>query len=129
MRPPIYFVTTFHHAYPTVWDWWNPQDAKPVARYAPEQSAETGNESLQRLYGKLPAEKRYKLWLDKLEEVIETHQPDLVYHDVGLRSLPDEVNLDCGILDFEGQACDDIPIYSWVCDATIGPLMVKGPPS
>lgn len=142
-------VATFHHAYPTVWDWWNPQDVDPVSEYGPEQSVLNGDVSLQKLYGKLPKAQRYRLWLDKLAEFIEAYQPDFVYHDVGLRDFTDEANLehlahyyneaakwdkdvlvtfkneelniDCAILDFEGGASDDIPIYSWVCDQNIGP--------
>ena len=94
-------------------------------------------------------EEELKLWEEKLKEVEDAYKPDLIYHDVGLNSIPEqnrlnhlayyynrasewgqdvmvtfkneELNRDCAVLDFEGGATDDIAPFFWVCDQNLGP--------
>jgi alpha-L-fucosidase len=138
-------VITFHHAYPIMWKWW-PEDNP---EYAPSKCKAIGDKSLQKLYGKLPMEEELNLWEEKLKEVEDAYQPDFIYHDVGLRDMPEqnrlnhlayyynqasewgkdvmvsfkneELNRDCAVLDFEGGATDDISPFFWVCDQNLGP--------
>ena len=138
-------VTTFHTAFPVVWQWYPATDPA----YWPAKCMTSGDISLQKLYGKLPNEQSLQLWLDKLNEVVDAYKPDFIYHDVGLCAIPEnyrlkhlshyynrasqwgrevmvtfkneELNRDCAVLDFEGGATDDIAPFSWVCDQNIGP--------
>jgi alpha-L-fucosidase len=43
--------------------------------------------SLQKLYGKLPAAQENDLWLNKLKEVIDEFQPDILYQDFNLTAV------------------------------------------
>jgi len=43
--------------------------------------------SLQKLYGKLPATQENDLWLNKLKEVIDEFQPDILYQDFNLKAV------------------------------------------
>jgi alpha-L-fucosidase len=138
-------ATTFHHAFPIVWQWYPTNDPA----YWPAQCVTRGDLSLQRLYGKLPREQGLQLWQEKLEEVIDAYQPDFIFHDVGIIAIPEryrlnhlayyynraaewgrevvvsfkneELNRDCAVLDFEGGATDDIASFFWVCDQNVGP--------
>lgn len=138
-------VVSFHHAYPVVWSWYPETNSD----YWPAKCKATGDKSLQKLYGKLPLEEGRQLWEDKLKEVVDAYQPDFVWHDVGIIAIPEkyrlnhlahyynqasqwgkdvlvtfkneELNRNCGVLDFEGGATDDIAPFFWVCDQNLGP--------
>jgi alpha-L-fucosidase len=51
--------------------------------HAPLQS----DPSLQKLYGQLPATQEQQLWYDKLKEVVDQAQPDIIYQDVHLAQI------------------------------------------
>ena len=116
--------------------------------YGPAQSLRTGNASLQKLYGRLPASQEHQFWLAKLKEVIDHYQPDLMWHDVMLSALPasyrleylsyyynqalawnrdvvvtyknTDLNRQCAVLDFEGGGSSDVAPYTWLSDSPIG---------
>lgn len=60
-------MAAFHHAYNFQGYWQN----------APKQT----DPGLQKLYGQLNASAENQLWLDKLKEVVDEFQPDIVYQD------------------------------------------------
>jgi alpha-L-fucosidase len=51
-------------------------------RFVPQQS----DPSLRKLYGQLSRAQEDQLWFDKLKEVIDQAQPDVIYHDFALDS-------------------------------------------
>ncbi|GAA3828695.1 alpha-L-fucosidase [Sphaerisporangium flaviroseum] len=56
---------------------------------APAQST-TG---LRKLYGQLDANTEYQLWYDKLKEVIDGYQPDVIWQDFNLGRVPESHRL------------------------------------
>ncbi|MFI9640504.1 alpha-L-fucosidase [Micromonospora sp. NPDC051925] len=50
--------------------------------------------SLRKLYGQLGAAAEQQLWFDKLREVIDGYQPDLIWQDGGLVALPESRRLE-----------------------------------
>jgi len=143
------FVTTFHHArnnqhpiekngklewtghYPRVEGW-------PTVSDDPE---------LRMLYGNLPRDEFLKLWQDKLVEVIDHYQPDIMWFDAWLDEIPEEnqlaylayyfnqerawkkdvvvtckqrdLPLEVAVEDFEKGRTDDITEYPFLTDDTI----------
>ncbi|MDN3270159.1 alpha-L-fucosidase [Streptomyces sp. MA15] len=59
-------------------------------QYAPGHS----DESLQRLYGQLPREQEMQLWLDKLTEVIDKYEPDIIWQDFGVGDIDENRRLE-----------------------------------
>jgi alpha-L-fucosidase len=142
-RKGLRIVAPLHHAFNVAG--WYPTD-NPA--YGPAASVRTGNKSLQKLYGKLPAAQECQLWLDKLKEVIDDYEPDLMWHDVLLSALPDryrleylayyynkarawnrevlvtyknsDLNRECAVLDFEGGGNADVSLYTWLSDSPVG---------
>ncbi|WP_405143136.1 alpha-L-fucosidase [Sphaerisporangium sp. NBC_01403] len=55
----------------------------------PAQSTPT----LRKLYGQLDAATEYQLWYDKLKEVIDGYQPDVIWQDFNLGSIPESQRL------------------------------------
>jgi alpha-L-fucosidase len=49
--------------------------------------------SLKKLYGQLDAATEQQLWFDKLREVIDNYQPDLIWQDGGLTAIPESYRL------------------------------------
>ncbi|MEU8280333.1 alpha-L-fucosidase, partial [Microbispora bryophytorum] len=49
--------------------------------------------SLKKLYGQLDATTEYQLWYDKLKEVIDGYQPDIIYQDFNLSRIPETQRL------------------------------------
>ncbi|WP_426513341.1 alpha-L-fucosidase [Dactylosporangium sp. McL0621] len=49
--------------------------------------------SLKKLYGQLDAATEQQLWYDKLREVIDGYQPDLIWQDGGLSAIPESYRL------------------------------------
>ncbi|SBT43432.1 alpha-L-fucosidase [Micromonospora auratinigra] len=58
-------------------------------QWAPAQS----DNSLRKLYGQLDATAEYQLWYDKLREVIDGYQPDIVWQDFNLSKIPESYRL------------------------------------
>ncbi len=76
------FVTTFHHArnlthYPRVQGW-------PTTSTDPK---------LRILYGNLPKDQFYRIWLAKLIEVVDGYKPDIIWFDSWLDSVPEKYRL------------------------------------
>lgn len=73
------FITTFHTAY----------HFNGYYDHVPAQSAAT----LQKLYGQLGTAAENQLWYNKLVEVINGYQPDLIYHDFDLNLVEETYRL------------------------------------
>jgi alpha-L-fucosidase len=74
------FVMTTHHA----WNFTGYWEFPPVTQ--------TDN-SLKKLYGQLPVAEENQLWYDKLKEIIDNYQPDLIWHDLYLARIPENLRL------------------------------------
>ncbi|MCU7729373.1 alpha-L-fucosidase [Actinoplanes sp. KI2] len=59
-------------------------------QWVPAQS----DASLKKLYGQLGAAAEQQLWYDKLREIIDGYQPDILYQDFNLTQLPESRRLD-----------------------------------
>lgn len=85
------FITSFHHARNNLW---KPDDEDWTGHYSyvkeyfpslledPERAI---------LYGYLPREEFLEMWNDKLKEVIDNYQPDIMWFDSWLHEIPDSV--------------------------------------
>lgn len=85
------FVTTFHHARNNLWkpdgkDWTGHYDH--VKKNFPSLLEDKQNASL---YGYMPREQFLQLWSNKLKEVVDKYQPDLMWFDSWLHEIPDSV--------------------------------------
>ncbi|GII74137.1 alpha-L-fucosidase [Sphaerisporangium melleum] len=49
--------------------------------------------SLKKLYGQLGSTAEYQLWYDKLKEVIDGYQPDIIYQDFDIDKVPESHRL------------------------------------
>lgn len=88
------FVTTFHHARNNLWkpegeEWTGHYDH--VKRNFPSLLHDSENAFL---YGYMPREKFLQLWGNKLKEVVNKYQPDLMWFDSWLDEIPDSVKMD-----------------------------------
>jgi autotransporter-associated beta strand protein len=72
-------VLSLHHAYNFEGYW----------QYAPLQT----DTNLQQLYGQLPSTQEYTLWQEKLQEVIDGYQPDIIWQDFDLAGIPQAYRL------------------------------------
>lgn len=80
------FMATFHHGFHNLF--FPKEEAKylrPVSRHnLVYENVETPqDESYKKLYGNLTYEEENKIWLDKLNEVVDTYLPDYVWMDFG----------------------------------------------
>jgi alpha-L-fucosidase len=57
--------------------------------HVPSQS----DASLRKLYGQLGTPAEWQLWYDKLREVVDGYQPDLIWQDGGLSAIPESYRL------------------------------------
>ena len=73
------FMTSLHHAY----------NFLGYYQWAPQQSTA----SLQQLYGQLPSAQENQLWYDRLAEVINGYQPDLIWQDFDLSNVEESQRL------------------------------------
>lgn len=71
-------ITSFHHGF------------NIEGYYHDTENSFVNNPEYADLYGKLPLEQGYELWLKKLKEVIDNYQPDQIWFDWGLRAIPME---------------------------------------
>ncbi|MFC6085907.1 alpha-L-fucosidase [Sphaerisporangium aureirubrum] len=72
-------LTALHHAF----------NFTGFYQWAPAQSTT----SLRKLYGQLDAATEYQLWYDKLKEVIDGYQPDIIWQDFDLSRIPESTRL------------------------------------
>lgn len=85
------FVTTFHHARNNLWkpeakDWTGHYDhVKKNFSFLLE------DEQNALLYGYMPREQFLQMWSNKLKEVVDKYQPDLMWFDSWLHEIPDSV--------------------------------------
>jgi alpha-L-fucosidase len=73
-------MVAMHHAY----------NFTGYYQWAPAQS----DSSLKKLYGQLGAAAEQQLWYDKLREVVDGYQPDILWQDFNLTQLPESRRLD-----------------------------------
>jgi alpha-L-fucosidase len=73
-------MVAMHHAY----------NFTGYYQWVPAQS----DSSLKKLYGQLGAAAEQQLWYDKLREVIDGYQPDIIWQDFNLTQLPESRRLD-----------------------------------
>jgi alpha-L-fucosidase len=73
------FMVSLHHEY----------NFGGYYQFVPQQS----DASLRKLYGQLDRATEQQLWYNKLKEVIDGYQPDLIWQDGGLSALDESVRL------------------------------------
>ncbi|KKK06570.1 alpha-L-fucosidase [Micromonospora sp. HK10] len=73
-------VVAMHHAY----------NFTGFYQWAPQQS----DAGLRKLYGQLGTPAEYQLWYDKLREIIDGYQPDMIWQDFNLSAIPESYRLD-----------------------------------
>ena len=73
-------LSAMHHAY----------NFTGFYQYAPKQS----DPSLKKLYGQLTSAEENQLWLDKLKEVVDQFQPDIVWQDFNLQAVGEKQRLE-----------------------------------
>ena len=74
------FIMTTHHA-------WN------FSGYWHYGNVAQTDASLKKLYGQLSTDEENQLWFDKLKEIIDNYQPDLIWHDLYLSVIPESIRL------------------------------------
>ncbi|MFA6734468.1 MAG: alpha-L-fucosidase [Sphaerochaetaceae bacterium] len=74
------FIMTMHHAWNYSGYWY----------YGNVTQTDT---SLKKLYGQLDKNTENQLWFDKLKEIIDQYQPDLIWHDLYLSVVPEAIRL------------------------------------
>lgn len=72
-------LVAMHHAY----------NFTGFYQWVPQQS----DASLRKLYGQLGTPAQYQLWQDKLREVVDGYQPDIIWQDFNLSQLPESYRL------------------------------------
>lgn len=87
-------VTTFHHARNNLW---KPEGEDWTGHYEyvkKDFPSLLKDEDDAFLYGYMPREQFLQMWGDKLKEVIDKYQPDLMWFDSWLHEIPDSVKTD-----------------------------------
>ncbi len=83
-------ITTFHHSRNCLWKnngvWTGHYDG--IIKDYPSLLDNPENAFL---YGYMPREQFVKLWLGKLEEVVDNYQPDMIWFDSWLDEIPEKV--------------------------------------
>ena len=88
------FITTFHHARNSLWE---KTPGKWVGHYS---HVKTNYPSILDdpenaiLYGYMPREKFVQMWKDKLTEVIDNYQPDIMWFDGWLNGIPEKTRFE-----------------------------------
>lgn len=88
------FVTTFHHARNNLWQ---PEGKDWTGHYEyvkKDFPSLLDNKENAYLYGFMPREQFLQMWSNKLKEVIDNYQPDLMWFDSWLDEIPDSVKTD-----------------------------------
>jgi len=143
------YVTTFHHA----WNWgWYPTWDSTMECSNPEYAGLYGPKTLPGAFhysnpNPGPSLQWFQLWKNKMIEVIDKYEPDLIYLDTRISFIPDSIKRNfltyyynkalawdrevsvtykigelaehSAILDLEKGALDDITEFPWMVDATI----------
>ena len=134
----MYFMTSFHHAY--AWAYYD-----SAFKYDAADTAYAGLYTTPHKPGTPPNEAYYKLWLDKIKEVVIKYKPSLIWFDMdfndNLREIDQQkmfafyynwansqnikgvvtqkgldVHKHTGVLDFERGKEDSITRYPWLTD-------------
>jgi alpha-L-fucosidase len=87
------FVATFHHARNNLWE----KDGRWTGHYdgaKRDYAAALDDPKRAILYGYMPRDKFLRMWLGKLEEVIDNYQPDLIWFDSWLHEIPEDVQME-----------------------------------
>lgn len=88
------FVATFHHARNNLWQ---PEGEVWTGHYSPVKENYPSileNPENAKLYGYMPRDEFLQLWSNKLKEVVDNYQPDLMWFDSWLDEIPDSVKID-----------------------------------
>lgn len=88
------FVATFHHARNLLWQM---EDGKWTGHYEwvkEHYPTLLEDPQLAILYGYMEPAEFYKMWKDKLVEVIDKYQPDLIWFDSWLHEVPEKTRLE-----------------------------------
>lgn len=88
------FITSFHHARNNLW---KPEGEEWTGHYSyVKEHFPSLLEDPERaiLYGYLPREEFLEMWNNKLKEVIDKYQPDIMWFDSWLHEIPDSVQTD-----------------------------------
>ncbi|GAA1812777.1 alpha-L-fucosidase [Luedemannella flava] len=72
-------LVAMHHAY----------NFTGFYQWVPQQS----DASLRKLYGQLGTPAEYQLWQDKLREIVDGYQPDIIWQDFNLHTIPESYRL------------------------------------
>lgn len=75
-------ITSFHHSYNASGLYFTKQD-----------SLDTGNPEYADLYGQLNPQLSYKIWFEKIKEVVNNYKPDQIWFDFELKDIPDAYKL------------------------------------
>ncbi len=141
------FITTFHHEKCGIWE---QRPGRIVGHYAAVKRNFPGllqDPKLAEFYGDVPREQYLKRWLDKLVEVIDRYQPDLIWHDAWMDEIPEPVRnqylahyfnaarrwgrevvvtvkgldlpREIAVEDFEKGRADQLTPHPWLTDDTI----------
>jgi alpha-L-fucosidase len=137
----MYFMTSFHHSF--TWDYY-----VPAFDYDARDTAYAGLYTMPHKKGDPPSEEFLKIWLEKINEVVTTYQPSLIWFDMGFGETLSEadqkkmfalyynwvtvnnikgvavqksesIHKHTGILDFERGREDSITPYPWLTDESI----------
>lgn len=144
-------VATFHHARNNLWQktqkdgsvHWSGHYSY-VMEYFPSVLDDPERAFL---YGYMPRERFLRVWLEKLKEVVDGYDPDLIWFDSWLDEIPDEFKTeflayyfnhaeetgqevvvtykqedlpqDVGVLDLEKGSMADLTDFAWLTDDTI----------
>lgn len=141
------FVATFHHARNNLWEnepgrwtghYEGVKNQYPSLLEDPERAI---------LYGYIPRDQFVEVWMNKLREVIDRYQPDLIWFDSWLDEIPeqarqeflayyyndavrggrevvvtrkqDDLPMECSIVDYEKGRAAELTENVWLTDDTI----------
>ncbi len=83
-------ITTFHHARNSLWEYkpgqWGGHYAG-IKKHFPSLLEDKENAIL---YGYMPRDQFVRMWKDKLVEVIDNYQPDIIWFDSWLHEIPEK---------------------------------------
>ena len=83
-------ITTFHHARNNLWE---PTPGQWIGHYLGVKKhfpSLLEDEKRAILYGYMPRDQFLKMWKDKLVEVIDNYQPDIIWFDTWLHEIPEK---------------------------------------
>jgi len=148
------FICTFHHSWNYYYYYHHPDydtgNPDYAGLYGPSHPEPYTNKGYSSWLKERPTKEFNDIWFEKLKEVIDGYQPDLIYFDFGLGWIPDsykrklvayyynrgeEWKKDVEILykghdlppgvgwvDYERQSKDELTPYHWITDTSIGKL-------